>query len=148
MNEYAIRHSLMRAYERDLGAAGSLALTLKTLSRSDRDRLAYFDGSRVIRHSAIENLWRDGEVEAVTIQVAAETSGLSACIGYAVEDGCRPEASAWLLDRDGRIIDVAGRRRDALGFLGVALRATEVARWTPTQPHAVAISDLARSRAA
>lgn len=143
---YAIERTLRQHLSRE--GSSALGWTLDQLLRSDRGRLMFWDASAVAERPDIERRWEDGAVERITIQVAAETSGLSACVGYAVEDGCRPEGTAWLLDRDDRIIDVAGTRRDALGFLGIELRPGEVARWVPTDPTQVAVSDLARARAA
>lgn len=134
---FAVQAALRRHFERETHS--QLGITLQALVRSDGSRLQFWDGSLTIDHFYVQGKYVDGEIERVVIEAAQRDATLTPCIGYALTDSQqRPEPSAWLLDLEGNIVDPARRLRDVRGFLGVALRATETANWTPTQPHAVA----------
>jgi len=129
-------------------AGTRLGRTLGALTRSDKDRLDYWSGSAVFPHTTVERMDIPGSDERVVIAAAERFAEMRAAIGFLlVEDADRPQAGAWLV-LNGAVIDPARNRRTALGFLGVALAPGEVARWTPTQPSAVAERDVHRQRVA
>ena len=132
---FAVQAALRRHYERERHS--QLGITLRTLTRSDAARLNFWDGSLTIDNYMVQRRYVDGEIERCVIEAAQADATLAPCIGYTLEGGHRPEASAWLLDHDGNVIDPARRLREVQGYLGVALRSTEAANWTPSQPHAV-----------
>jgi hypothetical protein len=134
---FAIEAALRRHAERETHS--QLGITLQALVRSDASRLQFWDGSLTIDNFHVQGKYVDGEIERVVIEAAQRDATLTPCIGYALTDSQqRPERSAWLLDLEGNIVDPARRLRDVRGFFGLALRATEAANWTPTQPHAIA----------
>lgn len=134
---FAVEAALRRHFERE--AHSQLGVTLRTLTRSDAARVTFWDGSLTVDNFHVQRKHVEGEAERVVIEAAQLDATLTPCIGYVLSDSQhRPEASAWLLDQDGNVIDPSRRLRDVLGYFGIALRATEAANWTPTQPHAVA----------
>lgn len=134
---FAIQAALRRHFERE--AHSQLGVTLQSLIRSDSSRLQFWDGNLVVDDLHIQRKYVEGEAERVVIEAAQLDATLTPCIGYVLVDPqYRPTASAWLIDGDGNLIDPARRVRDSLAYIGVALRLTEAANWTPTQPHAVA----------
>lgn len=145
---FAVQAALRRHFAREVHTPRGIALG--ALIRSDRDRLQFWDGCLVVGDPYIERKFVDGETERVVIEAAQSDPTLRAAIGYVVTPGHRPEEAAWLI-RDGKLIDPARRiRRDnrAQGYLGVELRDTEAANWTPAQPHAVGERDVHRQRVA
>jgi hypothetical protein len=135
---FAVEAALRRHVERE--AQSLLGVTLQSLVRSDASRLTFWDGNLIVDDFHVQRRYVEGEADRVVIESAQLDAALTPCIGYVLTDlQHRPEQSAWLLDREGNIIDPVRRvRRDGLGYFGVALRATEAANWTPSQPHAVA----------
>jgi hypothetical protein len=139
---YAVEAALRRHFERE--AQSQLGVTLRALTSSDADRLTFWDGTRGIGDHRVQQRYIESEAERVVIEAAQRDGTLTPCIGYALTDiQYRPEESAWLLDREGNIIDPA-YLRDVLGYFGVALRATEAANWTPTQPDRVTEGNVSR----
>lgn len=122
-------------------------MTIKALLRHDRDRLRFWPGSASVDHYLIQRAYRPGETERCVFEAAEQFAELRPCVGFAIEDGYRPEGTAWLTVR-GSTIDPAGDSREPSGFLGVELTPGEAARWTPTQPGQVAVSDVHRQRLA
>jgi hypothetical protein len=126
---------------RDFAASRSLSRVGKTIAallRSDSGRLQFWDGSSTVQHVAVQNTY-NGDEELTTMYAAERYANMRACVGWIAIDGYPMQSGAWLT-LNGSVIDPAGAGRDALGFLGVQLKATEAALWTPTQRHAVAES--------
>lgn len=146
-NSYAVETTLRQHFDRE-SSGSQFALTLTALLRSDRDRLEFFDGDRIVVHEEAERRWAHEEHERVCVEIASADPILTACLGFSVEEGCRPQEDAWLIDADNHVIDVARERRLAVGFLGVRLRAGEVASWSPHQHHAVASGNVTRLKVA
>lgn len=143
---FAVRASLTRHAEREAAAGGQLALTLRTLTRSDHERLEFWGCDQVVDNFEVQRRYAEGDVQRVVIEAAQRDASLIPCFGFSVEEGRRPTDDAWLIDAAGGVVYPARRLRDPQGFLGVRLRATEASLWTPHQPHAVAerIADRVR----
>jgi hypothetical protein len=146
---FAVTAALVRHFHRE--AHSPLGIALTQLSRSDRDRLQFFDGSRIVRDAVVERKYVDGESERVVIEAALSDPTLRACLGYVSIAGRCPEEFAWLLDADDGIVDPAWSQHRHLtidGFYGVALRATETANWLPGdhQRHVVSERESGRQR--
>lgn len=139
---FAVQAALRRHFERERDSA--LGVTLRMLTRSDASRLQFVDGTLIVDDRRIERKYVETEDERVTIEAAQLDASLTPVFGYAVTSGSRPQEAAWLLTSDGHLIDPARRNRDAEGFLGVALRRTEVANWLPDHRSAVAEQDVHR----
>lgn len=140
---FQIENELRRHMARE--GSSQFGVTLAALLRSDRSRLTLWTADDVVRNAEIERQFGEGENERVAVQVSQAT-GLRVCLGYVAEEGHRPVADAWLLDRDNRrIIDLESRRgRRLIGALGIALRHVEIGRWLPEMPHEIGRSDLQR----
>jgi hypothetical protein len=118
-------------------ASSRLGRTIGALLRSDRDRLQFWDGSSTVQHFAVQSAY-NGDEELTVMYAAERYVNMRACIGFVAIDGYPTQAGAWLTLNDS-VIDPAGRGRDALGFYGVQLKATEAALWTPTHRDQVAV---------
>lgn len=144
---FAVRAELVRAVEREAAAGNETAATVKALSRSDVSRLAHWDAAEVIERPDLERLYVQDDELRICVELAASDPALSACLGYVALEKRRPQPSAWLIDADGAVVDVAGERRRALSFYGVSLRASEIGNWTG-RPSSLAHSDVSRLRVA
>jgi hypothetical protein len=131
--------ALTRHYSRELAAGTQLATTMSALCRSDASRIEFWGGELVEPAPKLERLWVVNDEERICVQAAQLDGSLVCCLGYAEVEGHGPVGTAWLIDRQsGAVYDTARSRRSVVGFYGVALRAVELANWTPSQPHAVA----------
>lgn len=110
-------------------ATGEVADALRGLLRSDRTRLTYWEGPAP-QNAGIEAQDGAGDAVAVAVGAARREPYVFACIGWIeTPEGIAPHA--WCLTPDG-IADPARERLGATGYLGVELRESELARWTPT----------------
>jgi hypothetical protein len=140
---FQIESELRRHMARE--GSSQFGVTLAALLRSDRSRLTLWTTDGVVRNAEIERRFVGGENERVAVEVSQAT-GLRVCLGYIAEEGRRPVADAWLLDRDNlHIIDLeSSRGRRLSGALGIALRHVEMSRWLPEMPYEIGRSDLQR----
>jgi hypothetical protein len=131
----AVKSQLTEFARRQAGTR--LGRTLGELSRSDHDRVTFWPGSAVVAHYAAERLDDPGNDEAVCIFAAERFALMRAAIGYVLHEDSDPQAGSWLVLNDA-VVYPPRQRRYPVGFLGIALRPTEAALWTPTQPGSVA----------
>jgi hypothetical protein len=132
---FSVQAALVRHFEREFSS--QLGMTLRALLRSDRDRLTFWDGNLIVDDFHIQRKYIDGADQKVVIEAAQRDATLTPCIGYLYVPDSRPIEGAWLLTADGHIVDPARGLRQVQGFLGVALKRSEQASWTPETPHAV-----------
>ncbi|HVX33284.1 MAG TPA: hypothetical protein VHA80_09105 [Solirubrobacterales bacterium] len=126
---FSVQAALVRHFEREVGS--QLGMTLRALTRSDRDRLTFWDGDRIVDDFHVQRKYIDGRDQQVVIEAAQLDGTLTPCVGYLYVPNSRPVEGAWLLTADGDVIDPARRLRQVEGLYGIALRATEAANWTP-----------------
>jgi hypothetical protein len=120
-----------------ISQAGSrVGRTIGDLLKSDRDRIQFWPGSSAVQHVGVQGAYA-GDEELTTMFAAEKYANMRAAIGYVAIEGYPSQAGAWLVLRD-CVIDPAGAGRTCLGFLGVELKRTEAALWTPSQRGAVA----------
>jgi hypothetical protein len=135
---FAVEAALGRHVHRE-STSSQFGAVLWQLVRSDQDRLQFFDGSRVVEDYLIQKRFVDGEDQRVCIEAHQADHSLRPVFGFVLaERQARPEQAAWLV-RDGDVIDPARSRRPFVGGIGVVLRATEIAAWTPDTVYAVAM---------
>jgi hypothetical protein len=132
---FSVLAALTRHYEREFSS--QLGMTLRALQRSDRDRLEYFDGNRIVDNFDVQRRYFVGADQQVVMEAAQRDGTLTPCIGYLFVPDSRPVEGAWLLTADGHIVDPARGLRQVQGFFGIALKRSEVANWTPETPHGV-----------
>ncbi|MEZ5076973.1 MAG: hypothetical protein R2725_05980 [Solirubrobacterales bacterium] len=136
---FAVEAALRRHFHRET-TGSQFGATLWQLVRSDQDRLVYFDGGRVIEDYDVQRRYVVGADERVAIEAHQSDPSLTPVFGWVLSDPqIRPEQAAWLVSDDGDLLDPARSRRPFVGGLGVVLRATEIAAWTPDTVYAVAL---------
>lgn len=145
---FAVEAALRRHFERE--AHSQLGVTLRALLRSDADRLVCFDRSQVVDDFDVQRRYLVGcDIEQICMEAAQRDAHLLPAVGYVLSDErSRPERGAWLVRDDGAVVDPARSRRPFLGALGVKLRASEAALWTPSHPGAVGERSVAGLRVA
>ena len=141
---FAVQAELTRSLEREAASGDPVAFTVKALIRTDYKRLRFYGGDQVVSNTSLERLWVAEDELRICVEAASRDAQLTACVGFVKTVDHRPIATGWLLDDSGQVIDVANHRRQSLGFLGVELRATELASWLPSDVRSIAERDIHR----
>jgi hypothetical protein len=110
-------------------ATGDMADALRALLRSDRSRLAFWEGP-ALPNPQIEAQDRPDDAVGAAVAAASADPLARVCIGW-IDTPEGFAAHGWIVTPDG-IADPARERLGATGYLGVELRSFELARWTPT----------------